>query len=139
MKANMIAGAGPGEGAKPVLLVVDDEACIRRLVERIARAHFRVVCAGDAEEGLALAASEKPDVLVTDYQLPGMKGDELCAAVRDLPGMAGIRIVLMSGSLIPADGAARRKLGIDAFVAKPFVPEILLPALGVAEQSPASM
>lgn len=104
----------------PLLLVAEDDADIRSLVcERLEREGFRVVTAGSGSAAVALAATERPDVLLLDVGLPDGDGYEVC------------RRVLASSDAPPAiifltarDAVADRITGLDAgavdYVAKPF-------------------
>ncbi len=61
------------------VLVVDDDAVLRRVVRAVLEADgFRVVEAQDGEQGLALAASERPSVVILDVMMPGLDGVEVC-------------------------------------------------------------
>jgi len=61
------------------VLVIDDSATIRRLVDNeLSAAGYRVVLAGTAEDGLAKASAERPDLILLDHQLPGTTGFDVC-------------------------------------------------------------
>lgn len=61
------------------VLVIDDSATIRRLVDNeLSAAGYRVVLAATAEDGLAKASAERPDLILLDHQLPGTTGFEVC-------------------------------------------------------------
>ncbi|MBX3437653.1 MAG: response regulator, partial [Planctomycetaceae bacterium] len=61
------------------ILVIDDSATIRRLVDgTLSPAGYRVILAPNAEEGLAQAKSVRPDLILLDHQLPGTTGAEVC-------------------------------------------------------------
>ena len=68
---------------RATLLVVDDEAAVRRvLVMRLQLAGYRVVCAEDGEEALALFHQEQPDLVVLDVMLPKLDGFAVCRRLR---------------------------------------------------------
>ena len=78
------------------VLVVDDDAGVRRILCRTLRVQghsVRVVC--DAEEGLTLVQLRRPDIVITDLNLPGMKGDELIHRLREFPDCPAI--IAMTG------------------------------------------
>lgn len=89
------------------VLVVDDEAPLRRILERLlARDGYRVLAAGDAETAYQMLASEQADALLLDINLPGMSGLALyLAIVNRWPALEG-RIALMSGDADAEDVAA---------------------------------
>jgi two-component system response regulator ResD len=61
------------------VLVVDDDAVLRRVVRAVLEADgFRVIEAHDGEQGLAMAASERPGVVILDVMMPGLDGVEVC-------------------------------------------------------------
>jgi CheY-like chemotaxis protein len=68
-----------------------------------------------ASEALDLIAERRPDLVITDFMMPGMNGHELCRRVRADSRLKAIPLVLMSA----ATGAAQRASPADAFVAKP--------------------
>jgi DNA-binding response OmpR family regulator len=80
------------------ILIVDDEAPLRRVLERcLSRQGLRIVLAGSAETAYELVASEQPDALLLDIQLPTMSGLALyLAIVHRWPSLEG-RIAIMTG------------------------------------------
>ncbi|BCS35342.1 hypothetical protein TBR22_A45690 [Luteitalea sp. TBR-22] len=126
--ATSTQAVAPVERAGPaVVLVVEDEASVLRLVRRVLEAEAMVVLsAQDAEEALLLADQHGGaiDLLLTDVVMPGMNGLEL--AQRVLPHRPGMRVLFMSGY---ADHAVVQRDIIDAgrpFLQKPFAPDRLL-------------
>ena len=72
------------------ILVADDEAHILHVVSmKLRNAGFEVITAVDGEEALELCTAEKPDLLITDYQMPLMTGLELCTLLRGQDADAG--------------------------------------------------
>jgi CheY-like chemotaxis protein len=109
--------------ARPMVLVVEDEILIRMMVsESLRHAGCEVFEAASADEALeVLAASDGPDVLVTDVRMPGaVDGLELAARVRK--ARPGLKVVITSGH-----APAQNTEGLaDAFLAKPFALEHLV-------------
>jgi two-component system, cell cycle sensor histidine kinase and response regulator CckA len=103
------------------VLVVDDEAPLRRILERLlARDGYRVLTAGDAETAYQMLASEHADALLLDINLPGMSGLALyLAIVNRWPALEG-RIALMSGDADAEDVAAWIEHHHCVVVRKPF-------------------
>jgi len=80
---------------KAAILVVEDEAKMRRLLElQLGEEGFVVHSAADAEAGLQLLVREKPDIVVTDLRLPGMSGLEFLQAVKRVN--AALPVVVMT-------------------------------------------
>jgi len=93
---------------RPVtVLVVDDEAPLRRILERLlVRDGYRVISAGDGETAYQMLASEQADAILLDINLPAMSGLALyLAIVNRWPALEG-RIALMSGDADTEDVAA---------------------------------
>ncbi|MGZ3429313.1 MAG: response regulator transcription factor, partial [Polyangia bacterium] len=117
--------AGTGE---PTLLVVDDEPDIAKLVARIfARRGYRVNVAGDGAEALASVATDRPDLLILDLNLPKIDGWEVCRRLKSDPKTSAIPIVMLTAAHANVDDAQiGLGLGADEYVAKPFVKAVLL-------------
>lgn len=113
------------ETHKARLLVVDDEADLRRALERALVLHgYGVGTAADGNEALRQLAAEAPDVLVLDVAMPGVDGLEVCRRLRT----AGDRTPVLM--LTARDGVEDRVAGLDAgaddYLVKPFALEELL-------------
>ena len=106
----------------PRVLVADDEDDIRALVGvAVRRAGCALVASeADGDAALASARTELPDVVVLDVSMPGRTGLEVCAALRDDPATAGIRVLLLSAGASPDDVARGLAAGADAYLPKPF-------------------
>ena len=114
-------GASDAQGTLTVL-VVDDEQAIRDWVGRaLARAGIDVVVAADGREALRMVADGvvRPNVLLTDLEMPRMGGVELAARMDAL--RPGIRIVMMTGDPVRAAEARERSEIVAAVLDKPFV------------------
>jgi signal transduction histidine kinase/DNA-binding response OmpR family regulator len=87
-----------GEGAhEPLILVVDDDATVRELVERhLQRAGFAVVTARGGQEGLRLVRELRPAAVTLDIMMPDLDGWTVLAAIKGDPELAGTPVVLMS-------------------------------------------
>jgi len=104
-------------------LVVDDEPDLRRIVRMTLERSdlgLTVITAQDAEEALALAQLERPDVVILDLSMPGMDGFELCRRLRKDSATQAVPIVILTGMSTPDRIARGREAGADEFVAKPF-------------------
>lgn len=88
----------------PVILIVDDDDDIRAALQRIfERAGFAVLVAADGLAALDLARGHHPDVVLTDMDMPGLDGVQLCQAIRGDPALADTPLAILSGSLRPGD------------------------------------
>jgi CheY-like chemotaxis protein len=104
------------------ILVVDDDPDIRRIaglaLERIGR--FRVVLAENGEAGLALAVSERPDLVLLDVSMPGADGPAILAALRAAEATRNLPVVFFTAASNDAEVARLRSLGAAGVVPKPF-------------------
>ena len=101
-----------------VVLVIDDEAQIRRALHSILSTRgYRVLAAVDGEEGLDLAIEHNPDLTVLDLALPEMSGLEVC---RELRTWYHAPILVLSVRGADADKIAALDAGADDYVTKPF-------------------
>ena len=83
--------------SQKTVLVIDDSATIRKLVDRhLSSAGYRVVLAANAEEGLELAAQVDPDLVLLDHQLPGTTGHNVATQLSETEGLCHIPVVISS-------------------------------------------
>jgi len=118
------AGHPPAKGEhRATLLVVDDEAAVRRvLVMRLHLAGYRVICAEDGEQALALFHQEQPDLVVLDVMLPKLDGFAVC---RRLRAESCVPIIFLSALDAITERVAGLDLGADDYLPKPFSPKEL--------------
>jgi two-component system, OmpR family, alkaline phosphatase synthesis response regulator PhoP len=109
------------------VLVVEDDEDIQQLVEyNLLKEGFKVSVADSGEEGLRLARSEHPDLLLLDLMLPGMDGLEVCRTLKRDPGTSGLAVIMLTAKGEEADIVTGLELGADDYVTKPFSPKVLL-------------
>ncbi len=103
---------------KRILVVEDSATQALRIRETLEQAGFAVACAASAEAALASLNHGLPDLLLTDFRLPGMLGDELCRTLRMNVNTRGIPILMFTGE--QESGTERRLLesGADDYVPK---------------------
>ena len=110
------------------ILAIDDSLTLREFILRCLSRHsaeHRIVLAKDGTEGLELAAVEKPDLILLDFVLPDMKGDEVCRRLGANEATAQIPIVLMSSSAAEMKRTEAQFSTVIKSIAKPFTPELL--------------
>ena len=109
-----------------MIVVAEDHEDILFVLKRaLERAGHQVVTAVDGAEALEAVQRHRPDVVVTDVDMPRMNGLELCRAIRADAALRHIPVVLASGSLLPGDARAA-EVGASATLLKPFLPAQLL-------------
>jgi len=120
----------------PHILVIDDEPQILRAMHTIlTEKQFRVTTANRGEEGLALAATSEPDLVILDLGLPDLDGVEVCRRLREWTQLPIIILSVRDGE---RDKVAALDMGADDYLTKPFGIEELLARVRVALRHSAS-
>jgi uncharacterized protein (TIGR02266 family) len=104
---------------RPTLLVVDEIRWFRELGESFLARSGRVISCGSSDQALEIARRERPDVVITDLDMPDRDGVELCSAIRSDPVLAYTPVVIVTGSRDPADHARAIRAGATDVLAKP--------------------
>ncbi len=102
------------------ILVVDDiEANVRLLEAKLSAEYYEVLIAYDGPTALAIAAKEKPDIVLLDVMMPGMDGFQVCRRLKDDPETRHVPVVLVTALDGRADRIAGLEAGADEFLTKP--------------------
>ena len=102
------------------ILIIEDNPANMKLVRLLLRhVGHGVLCAVDAESGLAMARKDQPDLILMDIQLPGMDGLTATALLKQDPATAIIPVVALTAMAMKADQEKSLLAGCDAFIAKP--------------------
>ena len=109
----------------PVVLVVDDDATIRRLLQiTLETEGFEVTTAGDGIEGLRMAQQEpKPDLVLLDIMMPGMDGLQVCHTLKNDEATKDLPVVLLSAKAQSHDIELGLRVGANDYITKP--PDLL--------------
>ncbi len=109
------------------ILAVDDEAHILHVVSlKLQNAGFTMITANDAEEALEAAAAAPVDLMITDYQMPGMSGLDLSRRLHSEPGRRNLPVILLTAHGLALEQVELSQAGITACLSKPFSPRDLL-------------
>lgn len=112
---------------KPTILVVDDDAFIRRPLEYILRQEgFEPILAADGGECMQQLAAKRPDLILMDVMMPGIDGLELCRTIKQQARYAEIPIILLSARGTDHEKKRGLCLGAADFLSKPYSPSQLL-------------
>ncbi len=109
------------------LLIVDDEPHVRHMLDyKLVRAGFSVITASNGVDALRLAREHRPDLVVTDLQMPGGDGLSLCLKLNEQPDTATIPVIMLTarGYKVPPSDLVRTN--IRSMIPKPFSPRELL-------------
>jgi CheY-like chemotaxis protein len=109
------------------VLVVDDDDVIRQLISvNLELEGFEVSTAYDGQDCLDKVKDVDPGVVTLDIMMPRLDGWEAASRLRDDPDTAGIKVVLLSARAQEADLQRGSRLGVDAYLTKPFDPDELI-------------
>jgi len=124
----------------PKLLVVEDEVDLVRTLEyNFRQAGFEVFTATSGREGLRLAGTKSPDLVLLDLMLPDMQGFEVCKQLKSDPKTRGTPVMMLTARGEEVDRVVGFEIGADDYVTKPFsVRELILRAKAVLRRGEAS-
>ena len=107
------------------ILIIEDDRAIRKALVQLFEPHgYAVEIAQDGAEGLAAFTSSKPDMVILDLQMPRISGKDVCRQIRSQSDSAPIIIVTAASDEV--DRVLLLELGADDYVTKPFSPKELL-------------
>ena len=134
-----LAAAKPGSGRRPTctvvamsgslgrVLVVDDDDVIRQLITvNLELEGFEVATAVDGQDCLDKVKDVDPQVVTLDIMMPRLDGWEAASRLREDPETAGVKVVLLSARAQEADLERGSRIGVDAYLTKPFDPDELI-------------
>lgn len=109
------------------VLVVEDQPDNRRIVrDLLTRSGYEIIEVMTGEEGVALAETQHPDLILMDIQLPMIDGYEATRRIKANPALQHIPIIAVTSYALSGDDVKAVAAGCDAYVAKPFSPRVLL-------------
>jgi CheY-like chemotaxis protein len=111
----------------PRLLYVEDNEMNRDMLSRrLQRRGFEVLIAGDGEQGVAMAAAEKPDLILMDMSLPVLDGWQATRRLKNAPETKGIPVIGLTAHAMATDRDKCLEAGCDDYDTKPVELERLL-------------
>ena len=109
------------------ILVVEDQEDNRRILrDLLTDAGFEVLEAGNGNDGVAMARSGEPDLILMDIQLPGVDGYEATRRIKAEPALKKIPIIAVTSYALSGDDEKAYKAGCDDYLSKPVSPRKLL-------------
>lgn len=112
--------------SKKILVVEDQEDNRQILRDLLGSVGYTMVEAGDGAAGVAMAAAEKPDLILMDIQLPVMDGYEATRRIKADPALKSIPVIVVTSYALSGDEDKARAAGCDGYVTKPYSPRQLL-------------
>jgi DNA-binding response OmpR family regulator len=111
----------------PKILAVDDSLMLLSFVKEVLiEANYEVLSASSGEEAIREAQGSLPDLILLDFILPDMRGDEVCRRLLENPGTALIRVVYMSGYGAELQASCSENSNVIGFLNKPFTSDLLI-------------
>ena len=112
------------------LLIVDDEAHLRMLIEQALEEleddGVELLTATNGEEALQMIQEEKPRLVFLDVMMPKMNGLEVCRKVKNELGLQDVFIIILTAKGQELDRKKGEEVGADLYMTKPFDPDMLL-------------
>ena len=109
------------------ILIADDEVHIIQVVAiKLKNNGFQVFTAENGEKAYELACAEKPDLVITDFQMPVMTGLELIEKLRQNSDTASVPVIMLTARGFAIEEDVRQNLKISDCLSKPFSPRELL-------------
>ena len=102
-----------------ILYVEDNDDNVYMLKNRLSRAGFTVVVATDGKQGIAMASSEQPDLILMDLTLPDIDGEEATRRIKADPATKRIPVLALTANAMSADRERAIAAGCDDFDTKP--------------------
>ena len=116
-----------GASAKPLVLVVEDEAALATMLRyNLEKSGFRVEEAADGQEALTRIAETTPDLVLLDWMLPAMSGLEVCRQIRRRPATRDLPVIMVTARTEDQDAVRGLNTGADDYITKPFSTEALI-------------
>lgn len=113
-------------GKKRILIVEDEQDMVKLLRMRLETDGYEVISAADGQDGLEKAHNEKPDLIILDLILPNIDGYTVCGLLKKDTRYAKIPIIMFTVRTQESDKKLGEELGADAYITKPFQPQVLL-------------
>jgi two-component system, cell cycle response regulator DivK len=121
---------------KTILIVEDQEDNRQILRDLLASSGFLMIEAHDGEQALAMARSQRPDLILMDIQLPVVDGYEATRSIKRDPELKHIPVIAVTSYALSGDEERAREAGCDAYVAKPYSTRHLLTKIGQFFEKP---
>jgi CheY-like chemotaxis protein len=113
------------QSERPLLLVVEDNADVIYYLRSLLHEQYRVVTAANGEEGLHLARTHIPDIIISDIMMPVMDGLTLLDRLKSDPLTSHIPVIMLTARADQSSRLSGLERGAEAYLAKPFQPEEL--------------
>jgi excisionase family DNA binding protein len=130
-QSNPVGNRGPLR-----VLIVDDDRFVVGFLKELLEGTTDPVTVEVAYDGFEAGRKVHaftPDIVLLDYMMPGIKGSEVCQQIKQIPGLANVRVIAMSGLLSPENEAEMVAAGAECCLAKPIDATRLLTLMGIED------
>ncbi len=110
---------------KPILLLVEDNLEMQNFIDSIFKDSYTIITANNGENGIDLAIKNIPDIIISDVMMPIKNGIELTKTLKTDERTSHIPIILLTAKVGKENEMEGAKIGADAYVTKPFNPDLL--------------
>ncbi len=105
---------------KPLLLIIDDNADIRKMIRELLSADYRIIEAANGKDGIRLASKYVPDLIICDVMMPVMDGLECCRRIKDEITTSHIPVLMLTACAMDEQRIQGYESGADGYLSKPF-------------------
>lgn len=106
--------------AKKILIADDEKDMLKVITTQLVKEGYEVIAARDGREALQLARDQKPDLVLLDYSMPGLKGDEVCEEIKSDPELKHIPVIFSTASPGFFGHQVMETTKADDYLIKPF-------------------
>lgn len=111
--------------SRPLLLVIDDNRDMQRLIGNLMAREYNIVYASDGMQGLRLAVRHVPDIIICDVMMPVMDGMECVRRIKDEVSTSHIPVLMLTACSLDEQRAVGYESGADGYLSKPFSNDVL--------------
>ncbi len=112
--------------SKYTILSIDDDKFIHKVIARTLNPEYETIFAQTGEEGINLARMHKPNIIITDVEMPGLNGYEVCEKLKSDPSISHIPVIFLSSLDSLQERLSGYESGADDYLVKPFEADKLL-------------
>jgi signal transduction histidine kinase/ligand-binding sensor domain-containing protein/DNA-binding response OmpR family regulator len=116
---------GADESQRPLLLLVEDDDDLREYLSSMLSSKYEVIQAENGHEGLELAKSRIPDIILSDVMMPDMNGFQMLEELKQERGTSHIPVIFLTAKDTETDKERGYELGVDSYLTKPVSPKLL--------------
>lgn len=113
------------DGKKPLVLIIDDNRDIQKLVGELLAPDYNIIAAPNGREGVRLAARYVPDLIICDVMMPVMDGLECCRRIKEEVSTSHIPVLMLTACSLDEQRVQGYESGADGYLSKPFSTSVL--------------